>query len=29
MIVTGSHTPSENIITLARENGVTVIVTSS
>ena len=27
MIVTGSHTPSENIITLARENGVTVIVT--
>lgn len=27
MIVTGSHTPCENIITLARENGVTVIVT--
>ena len=27
MIITGSHTPSENIITLARENGVTVIVT--
>ena len=27
MIVTGSHTPYENIITLARENGVTVIVT--
>lgn len=27
MIVTGSHTPCENIITLARENSVTVIVT--
>lgn len=27
MIVTGSHTPCENIITLAKENGVTVIVT--
>ena len=27
MIVTGSHTPCENIITLARENGVTIIVT--
>lgn len=27
MIVTGSHAPCENIITLARENGVTVIVT--
>ena len=27
MIVTGAHTPCENIITLARENGVTVIVT--